>query len=231
MKFLGLILFHKSQQSNFDSISGYEDLKNIINRALDSDESFNLLLVGPPASCKTQFLMEIMKAYKDAEYFDGTNTTSRILDILEEKRPKIILLDEAEKMSRPFQNQLLNFLESGRVKVAQMHRNYDFEIRGVKVVATANDVNRLSKPLASRFRKLHLSKYTREQFVEVAGKVCSKLPRDTAEMIGEVFKVDGSVRDVISISRLLKKYDGPEEVKEILATLNKYEIKSQYEIN
>jgi len=59
--------------------------------------------------------MEIMKAYKDVEYFDGTNTTSRILDILEEKRPKIILLDEAEKNSRPFQNQLLNFLESGRV--------------------------------------------------------------------------------------------------------------------
>jgi len=176
MKFLGLILFHKSQQSNFDSISGYEDLKNIINRALDSDESFNLLLVGQPASCKTQFLMEIMKAYKDGEYFDGTNTTSRILDILEEKRPKIILLDEAEKMSRPFQNQLLNFLESGRVKVTQMHRNYDSEIRGVKVIATANDVDRLSKPLASRFRKLHLSKYTREQFVQVAVKVCSKLP-------------------------------------------------------
>ena len=167
--------------------------------------------------------MEIMKAYKDAEYFDGTNTTSRILDILEEKRPKIILLDEAEKMSRPFQNQLLNFLESGRVKVIQMHRNYDFEIRGVKVVATANEVNRLSKPLASRFRKLHLSKYTREQFVQVAVKVCSKLPRDTAEMIGEeVFKVDGSVRDVISISKLLKRYDGPEEVREILTSLNKY---------
>ena len=52
--------------------------------------------------------------------------------------------------------------------------------------------------------------------------MCSKLHRDTAEMIGEVFKVDGSVRDVISISKLLKKYDGPEEVKEILATLNKY---------
>src|SRR5215831_6377041 len=223
MKFPGLSLFHKSQQSNFDSISGYEDLKNIINMALDSDESFNLLLVGPPASCKTQFLMEIMKAYKDAEYFDGTNTTSRILDILEEKRPKIILLDEAEKMRRPFQNQLLNFLESGRVKVTQMHRNYNFEIRGVKVVATANDVNRLSKQLASRFRKLHLSKYTREQFVQVAVKVCSKLPRDTAELIGEeVFKVDGSVRDVISISKLLKKYDGPEEVREILTTLNKY---------
>ena len=53
--------------------------------------------------------------------------------------------------------------------------------------------------------------------------MCSKLPRDTAEMIGEeVFKVDGSVRDVISISKLLKRYDGPEEVREILTTLNKY---------
>src|SRR5215831_15054465 len=123
--------------------------------------------VGPPASCKTQFLMEIMKAYEDAEYFDGTNTTSRILDILEEKGPKIILLDEAEKMSRPFQNQLLNFLESGRVKVTQMHRNYDFEIIGCKVVATTNEVNRLSKPLASRFRKIYLKKYTREEFIQV----------------------------------------------------------------
>ena len=121
-------IFKEVKETPFNSIEGYDDLKNIINRVLSSEESFNLLLIGPSASSKTQFLMEIMKAYKDAEYFDGTNTTSRILDILEEKRPKIILLDEAEKMSRPFQNQLLNFLESGPVKVTQMHRNYDFEI-------------------------------------------------------------------------------------------------------
>ena len=44
----------------------------------------------------------------------------------------------------------------------------------------------------------------------------SNIPRDTAEMIGEeVFKVDGSVRDVISILKLLKKYDGPEEVRDL----------------
>src|SRR5438132_14357725 len=101
-----------------------------------------------------------MKHCKDAQYFDGTNTTSRILEVLEEKRPKIILLDEAEKMARPFQNQLLNFLESGHVRVTQMRRNYDFEIPNAKVFATANDINRLSKPLASRFSKLFLQLYT-----------------------------------------------------------------------
>jgi replication-associated recombination protein RarA len=129
MKFLGLF----QHQVAFDSISGYDDIKRVIKRALDSQENFNMLLIGKPASSKTQFLLELMKTHKDAQYFDGTNTTSRILDILEEKRPKIILLDEIDKMGRPFQNQLLNFLESGHVKVTQMRRNYDFEIKGAKV--------------------------------------------------------------------------------------------------
>jgi replication-associated recombination protein RarA len=214
----------------FESVQGYDDIKNIINRALDGEENFNLMLLGPPSSSKIVFLMEIMKACKDAEYFDCSNTTSRILDILEQKKPKVILLDELEKMSRPFQNQLLNFLESGHVKVTQMHRNYDFEIKSCKVFATANEGSRLSKPLASRFRKLYLLKYTKEEFVRIAAKVCPKLPYNTAQMIGEeVFKVEGSIRDVISISRLLKKHDGPLEVREILTTLNKYsEVGGRY---
>ncbi len=29
-------------------------------------------------------------------YFDGSNTTNKILDVLEEKRPKIIAIDELE---------------------------------------------------------------------------------------------------------------------------------------
>ena len=46
-------------------------------------------------------------------YFDGSNTTNRILDALQEKRPKIICIDELDKMPRQFQDKLLNFMESG----------------------------------------------------------------------------------------------------------------------
>jgi holliday junction DNA helicase RuvB len=141
MKFLDNLLHHK-QPTSFQNISGYDDLKDIINRALDSDENFNLLLIGPPASSKTMFLLEIMKIYKDkgAQYFDGSNTTSRILDVLKEETPKIICLDEIDKMpGRQFQNQLLNFMESGKVKVDMQKRRYDFEIKGAKVFATCND--------------------------------------------------------------------------------------------
>jgi replication-associated recombination protein RarA len=223
MKFLSLFSCKRSQL-DFDSVQGYDDVKNIIRRALDSEESFNLLLWGEPASSKTLFLLELAKQ-KGAVFFDCTNTTSRILDVLEQERPSIILFDELEKMGKTFQNQLLNFLESGHVKVDQMKRQYNFTIKGAKVFAIANDLNKLSAPLRSRFRRLHLPKYTKEQFLEVAVKVCSKskLSEETAFLIGEeTWKQEGDIRDVISVSKLVKKNDGPEQIAEIMGTLIKY---------
>ncbi|MGC2685071.1 MAG: ATP-binding protein [Candidatus Nitrosopolaris sp.] len=216
---------HQASQLQFQGIQGYDDIKDIVRRALDSDQSFNLLLIGAPASSKTMFLMEIMKAYREAEYFDGTNTTSRILDVLEEKRSKIILLDEDEKMGRPFQNQLLNFLESGHIKVTQMRRNYDFEIKGCKVFATANDASKLSKPLASRFKKLFFPRYTEEQFLTVSEKVLPFLSTGLARYIGNaVWMQQGDIRDVISIGKLVRKNDGPEQIQMIMSTMAKYAV-------
>jgi hypothetical protein len=43
-----------------------------------------------------------------------------------------------------------------------------------------------------------------------------------------VWEGRGDIRDVISIGRLVRKNDGPEEVEQILATMTKYgEIKEQ----
>jgi hypothetical protein len=47
MKFLDNLFHHKhDSQASFSSISGYDDVNNIINRVLSSEENFNLLLVG-----------------------------------------------------------------------------------------------------------------------------------------------------------------------------------------
>ena len=122
MKFLPLHLFHKEVE--FGNIQRYDDIKDIVRRALDSDENYNLLFVGPPASAKTLFLLGIFE-YRKGVYFDGSNTTNRILDVVEEERPRVICIDELDKMSRQFQNQLLNFLDSGRIKVDQQRKSYD----------------------------------------------------------------------------------------------------------
>jgi len=119
-------------------------------------------------------------------------------------------------MPKQFQNELLNFLESGHIKVDQVKRRYDFEIKGAKVFAAANDIDRISKPLQSRFRKLFLPR-------GVSEKVLPKLTLTLARYIGScVWKNGGDIRDVISIGKLVRKNDGPEEILDILSTLNRY---------
>ena len=189
-----------------------------------SEENFNLLLVGPPASSKTQFLMEIMKAREGKTvYFDATNTTNRILQVLEEEKPEIVLLDELDKLPRNFAEKLLSFLESGRVKVDQKNCQMDFRLKGCKVFAAANEINRLSKPLQSRFRKLFLPRYNEEQFLNVSEKVLSKTSPSIARYIGaQIWQQQGDIRDVISIGKLIRKSDGPREIEQIMNTMAKY---------
>src|SRR5215472_4353158 len=102
MKFLHLFKSF-STSAGFTKIQGYEDIKDIVLRVLESDENYNLLFVGPSASSKTLFLQGILEM-KSGVYFDGSNTTNRILDVLQERRPKIVCIDELDKMSRQFQN-------------------------------------------------------------------------------------------------------------------------------
>ncbi len=86
-------------------------------------------------------------------------------------------------MPKQFQDKLLNFMESGHIKVDQMRKHYDFKIKGAKVFAACNEITRLSRPLQSRFRRLHLPPYTEEHFLEVSMKVLPKLK--IASIIGK----------------------------------------------
>jgi AAA domain (dynein-related subfamily) len=220
-----LDLFRK--EIGFCNIHGYDDIKDIVRRVLDAEENYNLIFIGPAVSSKTLFLLGILES-KNGVYFDGSNTTNRILDVLEQKRPKIICIDEVDKMSRQFQNRLLNFMESGRVKIDQQKRQYDFEINGAKVFATCNEINKLSKPLASRFHKLFLSRYTEEQFIDVSVKVLPKVGENMARYIGfRVFRSGGGIRDVMSVGKLIRKGDGPQEVEWMINTMIKYGAKSE----
>ena len=213
-----LDLFRK--EIGFENIHGYDDIKDIVKRAIDAEDNYNLLFIGPPASAKTLFLLGIIE-YKKGVYFDGSNTTNRILDILDEKRPKVICIDELDKMPKQFQEKLLNFMESGHIKVDQMRKQYDFKIKGAKVFGACNEITRLSRPLQSRFRRLHLPSYTEQQFLEVSVKVLPKLK--IARIIGKaVWDQGGDIRDVISIGKLVRKNDGHEEVEQILSTMTKY---------
>ncbi|MGC2573548.1 MAG: hypothetical protein WA364_18700 [Candidatus Nitrosopolaris sp.] len=71
MKFLHH-LFSISKLTGFDKIEGYEDIKDIVIRALDYEDNYNLLFIGAPASAKTLFLVGILES-QNGVYFDATN--------------------------------------------------------------------------------------------------------------------------------------------------------------
>jgi len=167
--------------------------------------------------------MEIMKVSNNCVYFDATNSTNRVLQVIEEGRPKIILFDELDKMPKIFAEKLLGFLESGKVKIDQKNCQMDFKLEWVKVIATANELGRISKPLQSRFMKFFLSKYTEQQLLDVSEKVLYKLSPTISRYIGkQIFDIGGDVRNVIAVGKLIKRDDGPEEISEIISTVFKY---------
>ena len=83
-----LDLFRK--EIEFDNIHGYDDIKDMVRRALDAEDNYNLLFVGPPASAKTLFLLGILECRKGV-YFDGSNTTNRILVFWKRKDQKLFV--------------------------------------------------------------------------------------------------------------------------------------------
>jgi len=94
-----------------------------VRAAIDDDKRHGILFVGPPACAKTLFLEAVIEEAGEGLYFDGTNTTNKILDVLNKERPNIVCIDELEKMPKNFQEKILNLCESGRVDVEQKNHS------------------------------------------------------------------------------------------------------------
>ena len=70
-------------------------------RALESPERAHTLLIGPPASAKSLFMLEIEKFMRSKVYFvEGATTIKAGLQrfIAENQRKEIIIIDEIDKM-------------------------------------------------------------------------------------------------------------------------------------
>ena len=113
--------------------------------------------------------------------------------------------------------------DQSELQATHTRKQYHFEIKGTKVFATCNEINRLSKPLQSRFRKLFLRRYTEEQFLDVSEMVLSKISPGIARYIAaNVWKNGGDIRDCISIGKLVHTNDGPQEIEQIMNTISRY---------
>ena len=207
-------LFHSSVKREdwlFGKIYGYDDVKRLFRMTLESNHSCPVLLTGPPASAKTLFLQSLMKL-KDSHFIDCSNATkSGVVDYVFDKKPKYLLLDELDKLSRKDQTFLLNLMETGIVSETKYNKTRKMELK-TSVFATSNSVEKIIGPLLSRFFIVKLQAYTYEQFYEITVRLLTSdlysVDEEIAKTAAEaVWNTSRNIRDTIKIAKMAKSME------------------------
>ncbi|HZD35686.1 MAG TPA: hypothetical protein VE130_10810 [Nitrososphaeraceae archaeon] len=214
----------------FSNIVGYEDIKKLFHLSLCSNERpVHILLVGPPASAKTLFMLECMKL--DRSYFTlGSHSTkSGMIEYLFEKRPRYLIIDEIEHMPIKDQTALLSLMETGIIAETKFQKARNTQLK-TWVFATSNATERMLTPLLSRFLILYFKPYKFENFKEVTiyllchGEGVSKdIAAEVAEVVWTKLK-SKDIRDCVKIANLAKT---KEDVKWVVETMRNYSRKSK----
>lgn len=209
--------------SLFESIIGYDDIKKIFKMSLISDKAVHILLVGPPASAKTLFMLEFLKLERSYFTLGSHSTKAGMIDYLFDYRPRYLLVDEIEHMPYKDQTSLLSIMETGILTETKSQKTRSTQLK-TWIFATCNNKEKLLSPLLSRFIIFHLKPYNRDKFIEVSNGILVKndIPYDLANEISHVVwnKLKSrDIRDCIKISRLAKTI---EDIQWITKTMIQY---------
>jgi len=194
----------------FNDIVGYEDLKELLREELQVDKPIHVCLVGPPALAKTLFLWDIERTWGEQAMWLVGSATSRagLWDAVAEKRPRILLIDELDKMTATDTAALLSLMEKGRLVRMKVNRRLDLEL-DVWVVACANRIYKMSPELLSRFRVYQISEYNATEFRNVVTSALvtheNVTKEEAAEIATRLVGKTHDVRDAVRVARLAKR--------------------------
>jgi len=191
----------------FSDIIGHDDVKDLLRACLLAEKPVHVLLAGPPALAKSLFLWDIERAAGEKAIWLVGSATSKagLWDIVSEREPQILLIDELDKMNAADTAALLSMMEGGRLVRAKRGRELNLSNQ-LRVVAASNRLSMLSPELKSRFAIRTLQAYSREDFLTVVRGVLVNREGLEPEAAAEVAtKLDGrtqDVRDAIRVARL-----------------------------
>jgi Holliday junction DNA helicase RuvB len=192
----------------FGDIIGHEEVKELLTACLKAEKPVHVLLAGPPALAKSLFLWDIERAAGESALWLVGSATSKagLWDIIADRQPQILLIDELDKMNATDTAALLSMMEGGRLVRAKRGRELDIQ-NPLKVVAACNRLHLLSPELKSRFAVRKLVSYSREDYLTVVKGVLTKHEGITSEVADEIAcRLDGlsqDVRDAVKVARLV----------------------------
>ena len=191
----------------FADIIGHDDIKELLRAALSTEKPVHVLLTGPPALAKTLFLWDIERACGELACWLVGSAASKagLWDMVVLKRPRVLLIDELDKMNAADTAALLSMMEGGRLVRAKKGRELALR-HHIWVIAATNRLHGLSPELLSRFAVRRISAYSRADYITVVKGVLVRredVPPELAEEIA--VRLDGKsqdVRDAIRVARL-----------------------------
>jgi Holliday junction DNA helicase RuvB len=191
----------------FGDIIGHEDVKELLIACLLAEKPVHVLLAGPPALAKTLFLWDIERAAGERAIWLVGSATSKagLWDLVAERQPRIILIDELDKMNAADTAALLSVMEGGRLVRAKKGRELDL-MNPLWVIAASNRLHVLSPELRSRFAIRQMNPYRRPEYLTVVKGVLVRrenLDQELAEQVAN--RLDGlsqDVRDAVRVGRL-----------------------------
>jgi Holliday junction DNA helicase RuvB len=198
----------ENQSEIFKVIIGHEDVKRIFKMSLSSENPVHILLVGPPASAKTLFMLELMKLQRSYFTLGSHSTKSGLVDYLFAKRPRFLIIDEIEHMNAKDTTVLLSLMQTGILSETKHEKTRSTQLK-TWVFGSCNSTDKLPKPLLSRFLVLRFKRYTYDDFKKISNNVLimDGIEQDIADYVSDVVwgKMNSKdVRDSIKIARLAK---------------------------
>ncbi len=211
------------ETSRFCSIIGYNDVKKLFNLSLESEKPVHILLVGPPASAKTLFMLECMKLERSYFTLGSHSTKSGMIDYLFKNRPKHLIVDEIEHMPNKDQTALLSLMETGLISETKHKRTRSTQLK-TWIFATSNGIEHMLTPLLSRFLVLHFKPYKLQNFQEITVHlleregISNEIANEVANAVWLRMK-SKDIRDCIKIGHLART---KEDVGWIIETIRSY---------
>ena len=191
----------------FEDIIGHDEVKDLLSASLLAEKPVHVLLAGPPALAKTLFLWDIERAVGERAIWLVGSATSKagLWDLVAERQPRILEIDELDKMNAADTAALLSMMESGRLVRAKKGRELDIT-HLIWVVAATNRLYGLSPELLSRFAVRKLEPYSRGDYLSVVRGVLVRRENVDPELAAEIAqRLDGrsqDVRDSVRVARL-----------------------------
>jgi replication factor C small subunit len=160
----------KYRSKTVNDYVGNDEIKHLINKAIETNDIQHLILFGPPGTGKTTLAKLIVNSL-DCDFIYLNASDERSMDIMRDKvkgfassasfKPlKIVILDEAEFVRADSQALLRNVIETFSLNT--------------RFILTCNYVDRIIEPLQSRCKVLKITPPSKTEVAKHVSKILDK---------------------------------------------------------